>query len=75
MIKGEDEQIEYAFHSEVRKLHHHLLGYLRQDKVNDEAAELKSYLAPLLETPRAPRHVPIPSEGRGFRIAHLHVLV
>jgi hypothetical protein len=36
------KSLKNAFHSEVRKLRHHLLGDLSQDRVNDEADEQRS---------------------------------
>jgi hypothetical protein len=42
IIQVEDEKLENAFHSEVRKLRHRLLGDLSQDRVNDEAEEQRS---------------------------------
>jgi hypothetical protein len=42
IILVEDDQLENAFHSEVRKLCHHLPGDLSQDRVNDEEEEQRS---------------------------------
>jgi hypothetical protein len=42
IIQVADEKLEKAFHSEVRKLRHHLLGDRSQDRVNDEAEEQRS---------------------------------
>jgi hypothetical protein len=37
IIQVEVEKLENAFHSDVRKLRRDLLGYLSQDRVNDQA--------------------------------------
>jgi hypothetical protein len=42
IIEVEDENLESACHSEVRKIRHHLLGDLSQYRVNDEAEEQRS---------------------------------
>jgi hypothetical protein len=52
LIQVEDEKLEYAFHSEVRELRHHLLSDLNQDVVNDEAEEQGPSGSPCW-TPRA----------------------
>jgi hypothetical protein len=42
IIEVEDYKLENTLHSEARKLRHHLLGNLSQDRVNDEAEEQRS---------------------------------
>jgi hypothetical protein len=42
IIQVDDETLENAFHIEVRKLRHHMLGDLSHDRANDEAEEQRS---------------------------------
>jgi hypothetical protein len=47
ILQVEDEKLENAFHSEVRKIRHRLLGDLSQDRVNDEACSGWQYFTSL----------------------------